>query len=121
MNESVIVKEYNFNKPLIQNVDSLIDNSIRDCYKKCFHTFDHICVYDINFENISNNQQVKFTISDKSMFSYENTYSNTNKIIIVRILVQILFFLKIKFSIQIGLRQFLFEVNRISLHREISL
>ena len=28
MNENVFVKEYDFNKPLIQKIDSLIDNSI---------------------------------------------------------------------------------------------
>ena len=31
MNESVIIKEYKFDKPLIHKIGSLIDNSIRDC------------------------------------------------------------------------------------------
>ena len=43
MIKNVIVKENHFNKPLIQKIDSLIDNSIRDCHNKYFHTFDHIC------------------------------------------------------------------------------
>ena len=42
LNENVIVKEYEFNNPLIQKIDFLIDNSIRDCHHKYFHTFDHI-------------------------------------------------------------------------------
>ena len=42
--ELYLVKEYEFDNPLIQKIDSLIDNSIRDCHNKYkyFHTFDHI-------------------------------------------------------------------------------
>ena len=73
MNENhlTIVKRYEFNNPLIQQVDSLIDNSIRDCLKKYFHTFDHIGEYDLIFKNITKNESVNFTISDKSMGMYE--------------------------------------------------
>ena len=66
-----IVKEYKFDNPLIQKIDSLIDKSIRECHNKYFHTFDHICEYDLNFTNITNNEIVKFTISDKSMGMYD--------------------------------------------------
>ena len=53
-----------------------------------------------------------------------STYLNTNSsIIIIRILVQYYFsstfFLETKFSIQSGLSQFLFEVNRASIRGEI--
>ena len=71
LNENVIVKEYEFDNPLIQKIDSLIDNSIRDCHNKYFHTFDHICEYDIQLTNITNNETVNYTISDKIMGSYE--------------------------------------------------
>ena len=47
------------------------DKSIRDCHQNYFHTFDHICEYDLNFTNIGNNETVNFTISDKSMGLYE--------------------------------------------------
>ena len=40
-NQLTIVKNYEFDNPLIQRIDSLIDNSIRDCHHKYFHTFDH--------------------------------------------------------------------------------
>ena len=70
-NELYLVKEYNFDDPLIKKIDSLIDNSIRDCHNKYFHTFDHVCEYDINFTNITNNESVNFTISDKSMGLFE--------------------------------------------------
>ena len=70
-NENDIVREYEFDNPPIQIIDSLIDNSIRDCRNKYFHTFDHICEYDLNFTNITNNEIVNFTISDKSMGLHE--------------------------------------------------
>ena len=70
-NQLTIVKEYEFQNPLIHKIDSIIDNSIRDCHNKYFHTFDHICEYDLNFTNITNNETVNFTISDKSMCMFE--------------------------------------------------
>ena len=69
--ELYLVKEYNFVNPLLQKIDSLIDNSIRGCHNKSFHTFDHICEYNLNFTNITNNESVNFTISDKCMGMYE--------------------------------------------------
>ena len=69
--EFYLVKEYNFVNPLIKKIDSLIDNSIRDCHKKYFHKFKYRLVYDINFTNITNNESVNFTICDKIMGSYE--------------------------------------------------
>ena len=67
MNQNVIVKEYKFDKPPIQRIDSIIDDCVRDCHHKFFHTFDHICAYDINFTNSANNEPVNFRILDKSM------------------------------------------------------
>ena len=66
-----IVRNYEFNNPLIQKIDSLIDISIRDCHQKYFHTFDHICEYDLNFTNITNNESGNFTTSDKNMNLYD--------------------------------------------------
>ena len=70
-NQLTIVKEYIFDKPPNQKIDSLIDNSIRDCHHKYFHTFDHVCEYDLNFANITNNETVNCTISDKCMVLHE--------------------------------------------------
>ena len=70
-NQLTIVKEDEINNPLIQKIDSLIDNSIRDCNHKYFHTFDYVCEYDLTFTNITNNETVNFTISDKTMGMYE--------------------------------------------------
>ena len=35
-NQLTIVLEYEFNNPLIQKIDSLIDKSLRDCHKNIF-------------------------------------------------------------------------------------
>ena len=70
-NQLTIFKEYEFDNPLIQKKDSLIDNSIKDCHHKYFHTFEYECVYDLNFTNDTNNESVNFTISDKNLGMYE--------------------------------------------------
>ena len=70
-NQLTIVKEYEFDNPLIQKIDSVIDDCIRDCHYKYFHTFDHIYEYDLNFTKITNNEIVNFSISDKCMGMYE--------------------------------------------------
>ena len=69
--ELYLVKEYNFANLIIQKIDSLIDNSIRDCYKKYFDKFKYRLVYDLNFTNITNNKSVNFTISNKIMGVFE--------------------------------------------------
>ena len=70
-NELKVVKEYEYYYPVITEIDSIIDESIKDCYNKYFHdTFDINYEYDINFTNI-NNEIVNFKISDKTMGMYE--------------------------------------------------
>ena len=70
-NQLHLVKEYKFHNLLIQKIDSIIDNSTRDCHNKYFHTFDHICEYNLSFTNITNNEIVNFTISDKCIGMFE--------------------------------------------------
>ena len=72
-NELKVVKKYKYDTPVITEIDSIIDKSIRDrdCYSKYFHdAFDINYEYDLNFTNI-NNEIVNFTISDKTMGMYE--------------------------------------------------
>ena len=71
MNGNFSVKEYEFDNSLIQKMDSKIDDYFRDCHHKYFHTFDHIFEYDVQLTNITNNELVNLTISDKSMSLYE--------------------------------------------------
>ena len=66
MNESIIVKEYDFLKPDIHDIDYLLDDVIEDCRNKYFHTFEYRLVYDVKFPNISNNEEVNFTITHES-------------------------------------------------------
>ena len=70
-NQLTVVREYEFDNPLIQNVDSIINKCYRDCHNKYFHTFEYVCVYDLNFTNETNNETVNFIISDKSLGMYE--------------------------------------------------
>ena len=65
-NKLTVVKEYEFNNPLIQNTDSIINKCYRDCYHNFFHTFEYECIYDLNFTNETN-----FTISDNNLGMYE--------------------------------------------------
>ena len=70
-NEIKVVKEYEYYNPVITEIDSIIDESIKDCYNKYFRdTFDINYEYDLNFTNI-NNEIVNFKISDKTMGMYE--------------------------------------------------
>ena len=70
-NELTIVKKYEFENPLIQNINSIIDKCYRDCHNNYYHTFKYQCVYDLNFTNIANNEPVNFIISDKNLNMFE--------------------------------------------------
>ena len=70
-NQVTIVKEYEFDEPLTQKIDSIIDNCCRDCHKKYFHTFEYKCEYIINLTNITKNEKINITISDKIMRLFE--------------------------------------------------
>ena len=62
-----IVKEYNFDNPLITKIDSIKDNCYRDCHNKYYHTFEYKCEYDIKLTNITKIEIIDITISDKCM------------------------------------------------------
>ena len=70
-NKLTIVKEYECNNPLVQNIDSIIDKCYRDCYNNYYHIFEYECIYNLNFTNINNNEIVNFTISDKNSDMFE--------------------------------------------------
>ena len=70
-NELYIVKENKFDHPLLTEINSLINKCFRDCYNNYFHKFKYTCTYDIKLTNITNNETINFTISDKSMRMYE--------------------------------------------------
>ena len=70
-NQLTIVKEYNFDNPLVQNINSIFSECYKDCYHKYFHTFEFICEYNLYFINTNNNEAVNFTISYKNIGMYE--------------------------------------------------
>ena len=70
-NELYFVKEYNFDNPINQKIDSLTDKSIRDGHHIYFRIFDHICEYDLKFTNINNKESVNFRTSEKNMNLYD--------------------------------------------------
>ena len=56
-NKSNIVKEYEFNKPEINGIDYLLDEIIKDCTTKFFHTFKYRRVYDNKFTKITKKEK----------------------------------------------------------------
>ena len=78
MNESTVVKEYDSIKPDIHGVDYLLDDIIKDCRNKYFHTFEYRLVYEIKFTNISNNEEVNLTITHRSI-EFKTEFYGLNK------------------------------------------
>ena len=39
-NQSAIVKEYEFGKPVIHKIGSINDNCYKDCHNKYYHTLE---------------------------------------------------------------------------------
>ena len=61
-----IVKEYKFGEKDIHEIDYILKDVIKDCRINYFHTFEYKIVYDINFTNISNNEEVNLIITHNS-------------------------------------------------------
>ena len=65
-NKVFVVKEYKFGGKDIHEIDYILNDVIKDCRRNYFHKFEYKLVYDINFTNISNNEEVNFIITHKS-------------------------------------------------------
>ena len=78
LNESTVVEECDFIQTDIHKIDYLLDYIIKDCRNKYFHTFAYRLVYDIKFTNISNNEEVNFTITHRSL-EFETEFYCLNK------------------------------------------
>ena len=79
-NDLYLVKEYNFHNLLVTEIYSIIDKCFRDCHNSYFHNFKYECIYDIKLTNITNNETINLTISDKSM----NLYDLNKKLTVAR-------------------------------------
>ena len=77
-NKLFVVKEYKFDKTDIHEIDYLLDGVIKDCRRNYFHTFEYKLVYDINFTNISNNEEVNFAVTHRSM-EFKTEFYGLNK------------------------------------------
>ena len=67
MNQSGVVKDYDFNEPDFLETGYLLDEKIKDCRNKSFQTFEYRFVYDNKFTKASNNERVNFTNTNRSM------------------------------------------------------
>ena len=67
MNESTVVKHFEFDKPDNHEIEYLLDGIIKVCRNMLFHTIEYRLAYDINFTSISNNEENNFTITHRSM------------------------------------------------------
>ena len=79
-NQLTFVKEPEFHKPDFHKIDYLLDNIIKDCRNKYFHTFGYGLVYDVQFTSISSDKEVNFTISHKFMEFKTEVYGLNTKI-----------------------------------------
>ena len=73
-----VVKECEFDKTDIHEIDYLLDDVIKHCRKNYFHTFEYRLVYDINFTDISNNEKINFVVTHKSM-EFKTEFYGLNK------------------------------------------
>ena len=77
-NKLFVVKEYKFDKTDIHEIDYILDDVIKDCRKKYFHSFEYRIIYDLCFKNISNNEEVNFAVTHRSM-EFKTEFYGLNK------------------------------------------
>ena len=79
-NKLFVGKKYAFDKKDTHEIDYILDNVIKDCSRNYFHTFEYKLVYNINFTNISNNEEVNLLITHKSKEFKSDFYGLKKKI-----------------------------------------
>ena len=79
-NELTVIKEFEFDKIDINEIDYILDDVIKDCRNKYFHTFKYKLVYDLKFIKISNHEEVNFLITHKSLEFKTEIYGLSKKI-----------------------------------------
>ena len=77
-NQLIVVKEYEFDKTDIHEIDYILDDVIKDCRKKYFHSFEYRIIYDLCFKNVSNNEEVNFVVTHRSM-EFKTEFYGLNK------------------------------------------
>ena len=77
-NQLIVVKEYEFDKTDIHEIDYILDDVIKDCRKKYFRSCECRVFYDLCFKNISNNEEVNFAVTHRSM-EFKTEFYGLNK------------------------------------------
>ena len=54
----LVVKQYEFDNPNKDDINYIINNSLKNCADKYFHTFTYQCKYIIKFVNMENNEEI---------------------------------------------------------------
>ena len=57
-----VVKVYEYSTPEIDEKNYIVKDATKPCRNKYFHSFEYRCVFDINFINMENNEEVSLTI-----------------------------------------------------------
>ena len=57
-----VSEEYEFFKPEKDELNYILKDTIKDCRKKFFHSFEYRCVNDIKFTNMGENEEKFLTI-----------------------------------------------------------
>ena len=65
-NELYVVKEDKFDKPIITDIDYIIENCFNDCRENYFHEIKYECIFDFRPKIITNNEIINLTVSEKS-------------------------------------------------------
>ena len=70
--ESSVVKKYEFRRPLLSEIDSIVYKCIRDCFNKYYHSHRFTLEYHSNFTNKINNEVYTSSIGNIfHIYSYE--------------------------------------------------
>ena len=59
----VVVKDYEFFKPNIFDVNYILNYTNKDCRNRYFHTFENRCLYHIKFRIITFNEEVFLSVT----------------------------------------------------------
>ena len=63
----IVDKEYEFNKPAVDEIDYVLDTVIKDSRGSLFHSIEYRCANDFKFTNIAKKQEVKIAITYRYM------------------------------------------------------
>ena len=74
----IVVREYELHKPDICEVNYIHIDTIKNCRKKNFHSFEYRCVHVIKFKNMENNEDVFLSITLEYM-KFNSRYYGLSK------------------------------------------